>query len=112
MHYQSGYPTDDPRNYLFVTRMTGYGIARFNIQRTAIRMRVRRTVLKAGFGFPSRTSILCAQTLTTVQLRYAMQSLNALCRHFGKREIFLQMMRLEPKLTPEAPFVMRVTDCC
>jgi len=30
MRYQSGYPTDYPRNYLFVTRMTGYEIARFN----------------------------------------------------------------------------------
>ena len=30
MRYQSGYPTDYPRNYLFVTRMTGYEIARFD----------------------------------------------------------------------------------
>jgi len=30
MRYQTGYPTDYPRNYLFVTRMTGYEIARFN----------------------------------------------------------------------------------
>ena len=30
MRYQSGYPTDYPRNYLFVTRMNGYEIARFD----------------------------------------------------------------------------------
>ncbi len=30
MRYQSGYPTDYPRNYLFVTRMDGYEIARFD----------------------------------------------------------------------------------
>ena len=30
MRFQSGYPTDYPRNYLFVTRMNGYEIARFN----------------------------------------------------------------------------------
>lgn len=30
MRYDSGYPTDYPRNYLFVTRMTGYEIARFD----------------------------------------------------------------------------------
>lgn len=29
MRYESGYPTDYPRNYLFVTRMDGYEIARF-----------------------------------------------------------------------------------
>ena len=28
MRYESGYPTDYPRNYLFVTRMDGYEIAR------------------------------------------------------------------------------------
>ena len=30
MRYESGYPTDYPRNYLFVTRMDGYEIARFD----------------------------------------------------------------------------------
>ncbi len=30
MRFRSGYPPDYPRNYLFVTRMTGYEIARFN----------------------------------------------------------------------------------
>jgi 2-polyprenyl-6-methoxyphenol hydroxylase-like FAD-dependent oxidoreductase len=30
MRFDSGYPTDYPRNYLFVTRMTGYEIARFD----------------------------------------------------------------------------------
>jgi 2-polyprenyl-6-methoxyphenol hydroxylase-like FAD-dependent oxidoreductase len=30
MRYHSGYPTDYPRNYLFVTRMNGYEIARFD----------------------------------------------------------------------------------
>ncbi|MSP37195.1 MAG: hypothetical protein EXR70_01720 [Deltaproteobacteria bacterium] len=30
MRYQSGYPTDYPRNYLFVTRMDGHLIARFD----------------------------------------------------------------------------------
>ena len=30
MRFHSGYPTDYPRNYLFVTRMTGYEIARFD----------------------------------------------------------------------------------
>ena len=30
MRYRSGYPTDYPRNYLFVTRITGWEIARFN----------------------------------------------------------------------------------
>jgi 2-polyprenyl-6-methoxyphenol hydroxylase-like FAD-dependent oxidoreductase len=30
MRFQSGYPTDYPRNYLFVTRMDGYEIARFD----------------------------------------------------------------------------------
>ena len=35
MRYESGYPSDYPRNYLFVTRMKGYEIARF--QRTRAR---------------------------------------------------------------------------
>jgi 2-polyprenyl-6-methoxyphenol hydroxylase-like FAD-dependent oxidoreductase len=30
MRFESGYPTNYPRNYLFVTRMTGYEIARFD----------------------------------------------------------------------------------
>ncbi len=30
MRFDSGYPTDYPRNYLFVTRMDGYEIARFD----------------------------------------------------------------------------------
>ena len=30
MRYESGYPTDYPRNYLFVSRMDGFEIARFN----------------------------------------------------------------------------------
>ncbi len=30
MRFESGYPTDYPRNYLFVTRMDGYEIARFD----------------------------------------------------------------------------------
>jgi len=30
MRYESGYPIDYPRNYLFVTRMDGYEIARFD----------------------------------------------------------------------------------
>jgi 2-polyprenyl-6-methoxyphenol hydroxylase-like FAD-dependent oxidoreductase len=30
MRYESGYPIDYPRNYLFLTRMTGYEIARFD----------------------------------------------------------------------------------
>src|ERR1044071_5507726 len=30
MRYESGYPTDYPRNYLFLTRMTGYEISRFD----------------------------------------------------------------------------------
>jgi 2-polyprenyl-6-methoxyphenol hydroxylase-like FAD-dependent oxidoreductase len=30
MRYESGYPSDYPRNYLFVTRMNGYEIARFD----------------------------------------------------------------------------------
>jgi 2-polyprenyl-6-methoxyphenol hydroxylase-like FAD-dependent oxidoreductase len=30
MRYESGYPTDYPRNYLFVTRMNGHEIARFD----------------------------------------------------------------------------------
>src|SRR5262245_46729740 len=30
MCFESGYPTDYPRNYLFVTRMNGYEIARFD----------------------------------------------------------------------------------
>jgi 2-polyprenyl-6-methoxyphenol hydroxylase-like FAD-dependent oxidoreductase len=30
MRYESGYPTDYPRNYLFVTRMDGFEIARFD----------------------------------------------------------------------------------
>jgi 2-polyprenyl-6-methoxyphenol hydroxylase-like FAD-dependent oxidoreductase len=30
MRYESGYPIDYPRNYLFVTRMNGYEIARFD----------------------------------------------------------------------------------
>ena len=30
MRFHSGYPTDYPRNYLFVTRLTGYEIARFD----------------------------------------------------------------------------------
>jgi 2-polyprenyl-6-methoxyphenol hydroxylase-like FAD-dependent oxidoreductase len=30
MRYESGYPTDYPRNYLFVTRMDGHEIARFD----------------------------------------------------------------------------------
>ena len=30
MRFESGYPTDYPRNYLFITRMDGYEIARFD----------------------------------------------------------------------------------
>jgi 2-polyprenyl-6-methoxyphenol hydroxylase-like FAD-dependent oxidoreductase len=30
MRYESGYPTDYPRNYVFVTRMNGYEVARFD----------------------------------------------------------------------------------
>jgi len=30
LRYESGYPTDYPRNYVFVTRMDGYEIARFD----------------------------------------------------------------------------------
>jgi len=30
MRYDSGYPTDYPRNYVFVTRMNGYEVARFD----------------------------------------------------------------------------------
>ena len=30
MRFESGYPTDYPRNYLFVTRMDGFEIARFD----------------------------------------------------------------------------------
>jgi 2-polyprenyl-6-methoxyphenol hydroxylase-like FAD-dependent oxidoreductase len=30
MRFESGYPTDYPRNYIFVTRMNGYEVARFN----------------------------------------------------------------------------------
>ena len=30
MRFESGYPTDYPRNYLFLTRMTGHEIARFD----------------------------------------------------------------------------------
>ncbi len=30
MRFESGYPTDYPRNYVFVTRMDGYEIARFD----------------------------------------------------------------------------------
>jgi 2-polyprenyl-6-methoxyphenol hydroxylase-like FAD-dependent oxidoreductase len=30
MRFESGYPTDYPRNYLFVTRMDGYEVARFD----------------------------------------------------------------------------------
>ena len=30
MRYESGYPTDYPRNYLFVTRMDGFETARFD----------------------------------------------------------------------------------
>ena len=30
MRYESGYPTDYPRNYIFVTRMNGYEVARFD----------------------------------------------------------------------------------
>src|ERR1044071_6281282 len=30
MRYESGFPTDYPRNYVFVTRVHGYEIARFN----------------------------------------------------------------------------------
>ena len=30
MRFESGYPTDYPRNYVFITRMDGYEIARFD----------------------------------------------------------------------------------
>ncbi len=30
MRFESGYPADYPRNYVFVTRMDGYEIARFD----------------------------------------------------------------------------------
>jgi hypothetical protein len=30
MRFQSGYPIDYPRNYLFITRMNGHEIARFD----------------------------------------------------------------------------------
>jgi cation diffusion facilitator CzcD-associated flavoprotein CzcO len=45
MRFESGYPTDYPRNYLFVTRMNG--------------IRARLTVRKGGCGSRNPISIRC-----------------------------------------------------
>ena len=47
MRFESGYPTDYPRNYLFVTRMDGYEIARFDHPANGDPSRARLTVPKA-----------------------------------------------------------------
>lgn len=74
MRYQSGYPTDYPRNYLFVTRMTGYEIARFNHPangdpdaRSPYSPEGRLWISKPYFD-PVLHKYVAA--LTTVQLRY------------------------------------------
>ena len=64
MRFESGYPTDYPRNYLFVTRMDGYEIAGSTIRRTATRVPARPTVRKAGFGFQNLTSIPCCTNMS------------------------------------------------
>ena len=49
MRYESGYPSDYPRNYLFVTRMDGYEIARELRRSLGTRTRL---VAFTGYGGP------------------------------------------------------------
>jgi 2-polyprenyl-6-methoxyphenol hydroxylase-like FAD-dependent oxidoreductase len=74
MRFESGYPTDYPRNYLFVTRMTGYEIARFDHpangdpdSRSPHSPEGRLWISKPYFDPVLRKHVA---TLPTVQLRY------------------------------------------
>jgi 2-polyprenyl-6-methoxyphenol hydroxylase-like FAD-dependent oxidoreductase len=74
MRFQSGYPTDYPRNYLFVTRMNGYAIARFDHpangdpkSRSPYSPEGRLWISKPYFDPVLRKHVA---TLPTVELRY------------------------------------------
>jgi len=80
MRFESGYPTDYPRNYLFVTRMDGYEIARFDhpangdpSARSPYSPEGRLWISKPYFDPVLHKHVA---TLPTVQLRYntALQS--------------------------------------
>jgi 2-polyprenyl-6-methoxyphenol hydroxylase-like FAD-dependent oxidoreductase len=75
MRYESGYPTDYPRNYLFVTRMTGYEIAHFDhapngdpAARSPYSPEGRLWISKPYFDPVLHKH---AATLPTVEIRYA-----------------------------------------
>ena len=75
MRFESGYPTDYPRNYLFVTRMNGYLIARFDHppngapdSRSPYSPEGRLWISKPYFDPVLRKH---AATLPTVQIRYS-----------------------------------------
>ena len=74
MRFESGYPTDYPRNYLFVTRMNGYAIARFDHptngdpkSRSPHSPEGRLWISKPYFDPVLHTHVA---TLPTVELRY------------------------------------------
>jgi 2-polyprenyl-6-methoxyphenol hydroxylase-like FAD-dependent oxidoreductase len=74
MRFESGYPTDYPRNYLFVTRMTGYEIARFDhpangdpASRSSFSPEGRLWISKPYFDPVLHKHV---KTLPTVEVRY------------------------------------------
>jgi 2-polyprenyl-6-methoxyphenol hydroxylase-like FAD-dependent oxidoreductase len=74
MRFESGYPTDYPRNYLFVTRMTGYEIARFDhpangdpASRSPFSPESRLWISKPYFDPVLHKHV---KTLSTVEVRY------------------------------------------
>jgi 2-polyprenyl-6-methoxyphenol hydroxylase-like FAD-dependent oxidoreductase len=74
MRFESGYPTDYPRNYLFVTRMTGYEIARFDhpangdpASRSSFSPEGRLWISKPYFDPVLHRHV---KTLPTVEVRY------------------------------------------
>jgi 2-polyprenyl-6-methoxyphenol hydroxylase-like FAD-dependent oxidoreductase len=74
MRFESGYPTDYPRNYLFVTRMNGYEIARFDHpangdpnSRSPYSPEGRLWISKPYFDPVLHKHVV---TLSTVELRY------------------------------------------
>ena len=74
MRYDSGYPTDYPRNYVFVTRMNGYEVARFDHpangdlnSRSPYSPEGRLWISKPYFDPVLRQHV---STLATVEVRY------------------------------------------
>ena len=83
VRYEGGFPPDYPRNYVFVTRMNGYEVARFDHPATVIQSRARRTARKAESGFQNLFSIpFC--TNTCKRCRQLKSATTSLWNLFGK----------------------------